>query len=280
MPAEDNSIHPFQVGFPEAELTELRRRVNATRWPECETVTSRSSTLRSPSRSVSLLAWPSRLGSAVIRPALTPAPVAWPGMDAHTTSRLVQITSPIRPKLAATSTTGGPAAAAAHDHAQAHVRVMATSPARGSRIIALPQRNLPGKERETLQTLASASVWLSAVWGGPVTAQRWRTCPCCQLIARCGSSGRGVSKTSTTPVAHGRYGHWSRCRVSAAPGRADSADSREPGLPPAEPALHTRITRCGARCLACPPHPRSPQMLRPRAHNRRICSIRRDQSIA
>ena len=39
MPAEDNTIRPFQAGFPEAELTELRRRVNATRWPERETVT-------------------------------------------------------------------------------------------------------------------------------------------------------------------------------------------------------------------------------------------------
>jgi pimeloyl-ACP methyl ester carboxylesterase len=38
MPAEDNTIRPFQVVFPEAELTELRRRVNATRWPERETV--------------------------------------------------------------------------------------------------------------------------------------------------------------------------------------------------------------------------------------------------
>jgi pimeloyl-ACP methyl ester carboxylesterase len=42
MPAEDNTIRPFQVGFPEAELTELRRRVNATRWPERETVTDDS----------------------------------------------------------------------------------------------------------------------------------------------------------------------------------------------------------------------------------------------
>jgi pimeloyl-ACP methyl ester carboxylesterase len=38
MPAEGNTIRPFQVVFPEAELTELRRRVNATRWPERETV--------------------------------------------------------------------------------------------------------------------------------------------------------------------------------------------------------------------------------------------------
>ena len=32
------AIRPFRVGFPEAEITELRRRVAATRWPERETV--------------------------------------------------------------------------------------------------------------------------------------------------------------------------------------------------------------------------------------------------
>jgi len=37
-PAESNTIRPFQVNFPEAELTELRRRIEATRWPEKETV--------------------------------------------------------------------------------------------------------------------------------------------------------------------------------------------------------------------------------------------------
>jgi len=43
-PATDNSaIRPFQkVNFPEAELTELRRRINATRWPDRETVTDAS----------------------------------------------------------------------------------------------------------------------------------------------------------------------------------------------------------------------------------------------
>src|SRR5207244_7112676 len=35
-----SAIRPFHVSFPEAELTELRRRVNATRWPERETVTN------------------------------------------------------------------------------------------------------------------------------------------------------------------------------------------------------------------------------------------------
>ena len=38
MPSRDNAIRPFKVGFPEAELAELRRRVSATRWPERETV--------------------------------------------------------------------------------------------------------------------------------------------------------------------------------------------------------------------------------------------------
>jgi len=38
----NTAVRPFQVGFPEGELTELRRRVNATRWPERETVTDDS----------------------------------------------------------------------------------------------------------------------------------------------------------------------------------------------------------------------------------------------
>src|SRR5579863_6988719 len=39
-PRGDNiAIRPFHVNFPEAELTELRRRIAATRWPDRETVT-------------------------------------------------------------------------------------------------------------------------------------------------------------------------------------------------------------------------------------------------
>src|SRR5712672_2572211 len=37
-----DAIRPFNVNFPEAELTELRRRINATKWPEPETVTDAS----------------------------------------------------------------------------------------------------------------------------------------------------------------------------------------------------------------------------------------------
>ena len=37
--ADNAGIRPFQMDVPEAELTELRRRVNATKWPERETVT-------------------------------------------------------------------------------------------------------------------------------------------------------------------------------------------------------------------------------------------------
>ncbi len=38
--ADKNAIRPFpKVNVPEGELTELRRRINATRWPERETVT-------------------------------------------------------------------------------------------------------------------------------------------------------------------------------------------------------------------------------------------------
>ena len=40
--SDKTALRPFQVEFPEAELTELRRRVNATRWPERETVADAS----------------------------------------------------------------------------------------------------------------------------------------------------------------------------------------------------------------------------------------------
>ncbi len=39
---DKTAIRPFRVNVPEAELTELRRRINATRWPERETVTDQS----------------------------------------------------------------------------------------------------------------------------------------------------------------------------------------------------------------------------------------------
>src|SRR5271157_4921986 len=41
-PISEGVILPFQVGFSEAELAELRRRVSATRWPERETVSDDS----------------------------------------------------------------------------------------------------------------------------------------------------------------------------------------------------------------------------------------------
>jgi pimeloyl-ACP methyl ester carboxylesterase len=40
--ADKNAIRPFRVNVPEAELTELRRRIKATKWPERETVTDGS----------------------------------------------------------------------------------------------------------------------------------------------------------------------------------------------------------------------------------------------
>ncbi len=36
--ADKTAVRPFHVNVPEAELTELRRRINATRWPDKETV--------------------------------------------------------------------------------------------------------------------------------------------------------------------------------------------------------------------------------------------------
>jgi pimeloyl-ACP methyl ester carboxylesterase len=40
--ADKTAIRPFHVNVPEAELTELRRRINATRWPSKELVADRS----------------------------------------------------------------------------------------------------------------------------------------------------------------------------------------------------------------------------------------------
>jgi len=40
--ADKTTIRPFQVNVPEAELTELRRRINSTRWPDRETVSDES----------------------------------------------------------------------------------------------------------------------------------------------------------------------------------------------------------------------------------------------
>jgi hypothetical protein len=40
--SDNTPVRAFQVGFPEAELTDLRRRINATRWPERETVSDDS----------------------------------------------------------------------------------------------------------------------------------------------------------------------------------------------------------------------------------------------
>jgi len=37
--ADKTPVRPFHVNFPESDLTELRRRIGATRWPERETVT-------------------------------------------------------------------------------------------------------------------------------------------------------------------------------------------------------------------------------------------------
>ena len=36
--AEDATVRPFRVSFPDEDLAELRRRIDATRWPERETV--------------------------------------------------------------------------------------------------------------------------------------------------------------------------------------------------------------------------------------------------
>lgn len=41
-PTDKTAIRPFEVNFPEADLADLRRRINATRWPEQETVSDQT----------------------------------------------------------------------------------------------------------------------------------------------------------------------------------------------------------------------------------------------
>ena len=40
--SDKTALRPFEVNVPEAELVELRKRINATRWPEKETVADQS----------------------------------------------------------------------------------------------------------------------------------------------------------------------------------------------------------------------------------------------
>ena len=42
LPADKTGIRPLRVNVPEEELAELRRRINATRWPDRETVTDQT----------------------------------------------------------------------------------------------------------------------------------------------------------------------------------------------------------------------------------------------
>src|ERR1700733_3450932 len=39
---DDVAVRPFRVNVPKAELSEMARRINATRWPERETVADKS----------------------------------------------------------------------------------------------------------------------------------------------------------------------------------------------------------------------------------------------
>jgi pimeloyl-ACP methyl ester carboxylesterase len=44
--SDNAEVRAFHIGFPEADLTDLRRRINATRWPEVETVADDSQGVR------------------------------------------------------------------------------------------------------------------------------------------------------------------------------------------------------------------------------------------
>src|SRR5215469_13326397 len=51
------AIYPFRVNFPEADLVDLRRRIQATRWPEKETVADASQGVRLTTSQKRARAW-------------------------------------------------------------------------------------------------------------------------------------------------------------------------------------------------------------------------------
>jgi hypothetical protein len=69
-----DAIRPFHVNFPEADLTELRRRINATKWPDRETVTDQSQGVQLATIQALARYWPApqlrkrQEGSGVVRP--------------------------------------------------------------------------------------------------------------------------------------------------------------------------------------------------------------------
>jgi Epoxide hydrolase N terminus len=44
--SSEAEVRPFHVDFPDEQVADLRKRVNATRWPERETVTDDSQGVR------------------------------------------------------------------------------------------------------------------------------------------------------------------------------------------------------------------------------------------
>jgi hypothetical protein len=68
VPTEDQAaataIRTFQVSIPDEDLADLRRRIDATRWPERETVDDDTQGCRwRPCKP-----WPARAGSLVLLP--------------------------------------------------------------------------------------------------------------------------------------------------------------------------------------------------------------------
>ncbi len=84
--SDKTAIHPFHVNVPETELTELRRRINATKWPERETVTDASqgvqlATIQALARCIEMMghSFPRRecvIGYMGAGGCLTPVPVS------------------------------------------------------------------------------------------------------------------------------------------------------------------------------------------------------------
>src|SRR5260370_17147785 len=86
MTADNTAIRPFHVDVPEEELTELRRRINATRWPDRETVADQTQGVQLATVQALARYWATKYDWRKFQASLNPPPQFLPeihGLDIH-----------------------------------------------------------------------------------------------------------------------------------------------------------------------------------------------------
>ena len=104
----NNEIRPFRVSVPEAELTELRRRINATKFPERETVLDASQGVQLATMKALAGYWSKEYNWRKIEAKMNAVPqfiTEIDGLDIH----FIHVRSNTRARCRSLSHTGGPA---------------------------------------------------------------------------------------------------------------------------------------------------------------------------